>query len=385
MAEEQLDWYSVLGVDRTATTKEITRAYRLKALKVHPDKNPDPNAAKIFHELSQAYDLLLDPAARAAFDNLLNVKVQARERADKYDSARRKMKEDLESRENAFRKQQQDEKAAALRMHYEMERLKKENIKKREEREAELLRQADQLTEAAAAARQAARDGKYQTTIFSEATSLDTTLRLKWKKKKYTFESEDLIDIFKNYGTIDSCLSKNQGSALVSFKTITGAYTVMRAFEKEDKILEAFTITWAGGVEPMVASSLRAKETSLETSATSNTTSVSTTSAGQDLPTPAFNVGKMSNTPFTPAFTSPAFSGSGTSFGGFPSMVPSFGAPPSFNVAAPLIDDYEAATLARMKNKDNERKRLAEEMLKMDREEEERLQTRQAEDKKQRV
>jgi predicted outer membrane protein len=57
-----------------------------------------------------------------------------------------------------------------------------------------------------------------------------------------------------------------------------------------------------------------------------------------------------------------------------------------FNVTAPLADDYEAATLARMKSKDNERKRLAEEMLRMDREEEERLMAQAAEkDKKQKV
>ncbi|KAF9542060.1 DnaJ (Hsp40), sub C, member 17 [Mortierella hygrophila] len=372
MAEEQLDWYAILGVERTATSKEITKAYRVRALKVHPDKNPDPNAAKIFHELSQAYDLLLDPAARAAFDNLLNVKVQARERSDKYDSVRRKMKEDLENRENAFKKQQQDEKAAALRMHYEMERLKKENIKKREEREAELLEQANQLSQASKAVQQAARD--------EEATSLDTTLRVKWKKKKQELGTEELTEIFKKFGVIDSCLSKKQGSALISFKTLTGAFTTMAASEKGNKDLEAFTVSWAGGSEPALVSSLRAKNASSPSSTPSTAASTPTsTSSPQSAPRPVFNIAPSS------AFT-PAFGSSAKGFAGFPSDIPNFAPPPIFNVAAPLGDDYETATLARMKNKDNERKRLAEEMLRMDREEEERLMTLAAEkDKKQKV
>lgn len=48
-----------------------------------------------------------------------------------------------------------------------MERLKQENIKKRAEREAELLRQADQLQEAMVAAKQAARDGKYYAPVLT--------------------------------------------------------------------------------------------------------------------------------------------------------------------------------------------------------------------------
>jgi len=44
-----------------------------------------------------------------------------------------------------------------------MERLKKENARKREEREAELLKQADQLSQAAAAVRKAEKDGKCYT------------------------------------------------------------------------------------------------------------------------------------------------------------------------------------------------------------------------------
>ncbi|GJJ77184.1 DnaJ homolog subfamily C member 17 [Entomortierella parvispora] len=374
MADENQDWYAILGVERTATTKEITKAYRQKALKVHPDKNPDPNAAKIFHELSQAYDLLLDPAARQAFDNLLNVKVQAKERTDRYDSTRKKMKEDLEMRENAFRKQQQDEKTAAMRMHYEMERLKKENAKMREQREADLLRQAGEFADLMEATKQAARE--------EEIKSLDCTLSVKWNKKKYPLKVDQLTSQFEKFGPVDSCVSLKEGSAVIAFKEITGAYAVMKAKERESGDLNKFRISWAGGEEPAAVASLRAKDSTgqstpplqplpLATPSSSSTPSTSRpNSTRPSISKPAFN------TPaFTPAFSTPAFGGGASAFGSFPSTIPSFGAPPSFNVSreVPLVDDYEAATLARMKSKDNERKRLAEEMLRMDQEEEERL------------
>ncbi|KAG0057584.1 DnaJ (Hsp40), sub C, member 17 [Gryganskiella cystojenkinii] len=368
MAEEQQDWYAVLGVARTATTKEITKAYRKKALKVHPDKNPSPDAAKVFHELSQAYDLLLDPAARAAFDNLLNVKVQAKERTDRYDSTRKKMKEDLEMRENASKKQQQDEKTAAMRMQYEMDRLKKENIRLREEREAELLREADVLSEAMEASRRAAVD--------QEVQSLDCTLTVTWSKKKHTYETEELKSIFEKFGSVDSCLSRKQGKAVVAFSELTGAYSVMRAQEQGQEDLAQFTIGWAGKEEPAAVTYLRAKSTSRSTTPTSPSPSMSDSGSSRSVKS-AFNTSG-----FKPAFSTPAF-GSGRSFGPPATSIPSFGAIPSFNMSRelPPVDDYEAATLARMRSKDNERKRLAEEMLRMDREEDERLQAQQAKDK----
>ncbi len=63
------DPYSILGVPRTASEKDIKSAYRTLAKELHPDRNAGkPNAAERFAEVTQAYDLLSDKDKRARFD-----------------------------------------------------------------------------------------------------------------------------------------------------------------------------------------------------------------------------------------------------------------------------------------------------------------------------
>ncbi|WP_316667336.1 molecular chaperone DnaJ [uncultured Propionibacterium sp.] len=62
------DYYEVLGVSRDATAEQIKRAYRKKAMQVHPDVTDDPDAEEKFKAVNEAYEVLSDPQKKAVFD-----------------------------------------------------------------------------------------------------------------------------------------------------------------------------------------------------------------------------------------------------------------------------------------------------------------------------
>lgn len=60
--------YAFLGVEKEASVRSIKTAYRRLALRVHPDRNDDRNAAEAFAKLQKVYETLVDPERRKVYD-----------------------------------------------------------------------------------------------------------------------------------------------------------------------------------------------------------------------------------------------------------------------------------------------------------------------------
>merc|ERR1712176_331774 len=70
MGSKEKNYYKILGVPRTASAKEIKKAYRALALEWHPDKNTDnkEEAERKFQDISEANEVLTDPELKAKYD-----------------------------------------------------------------------------------------------------------------------------------------------------------------------------------------------------------------------------------------------------------------------------------------------------------------------------
>ena len=66
---DQLDFYVILGVERSAPVSEVKQAYKRLARRYHPDINPGDRESEAFFRLvTRAYETLCDPGRRQDYD-----------------------------------------------------------------------------------------------------------------------------------------------------------------------------------------------------------------------------------------------------------------------------------------------------------------------------
>ncbi|KAI3381786.1 hypothetical protein SNEBB_011069 [Seison nebaliae] len=107
----KLNLYEQLNISQTATQSEIGKAYRKKALKVHPDKNPGNSKAEDdFKFLTFILNILNDKQTRESYDLVLNGRKRRCEANERLDDERKKFKNDLEKREEAARRKDEEKK-----------------------------------------------------------------------------------------------------------------------------------------------------------------------------------------------------------------------------------------------------------------------------------
>nr|XP_020485750.1 dnaJ homolog subfamily C member 17 [Labrus bergylta] len=224
----QMDLYGLLGIESTATTKEIKKAYRQKALTCHPDKNPDnPKAAELFHQLSQALEVLTDAAAKAAYDKICAAKKQAEERTRKLDDKRKKIKLDLEARERRAESETQEEVQNTRTLEEEIARLREEGSRQLEEEQRLIREQIQREKEAQQTEGYTQRVSGVERCSKSNVTP---KLKLKWKCKKEDetnggYSQDILFRLLQKYGDVLNVIvsNKKKGSAVVEFATVRAA------------------------------------------------------------------------------------------------------------------------------------------------------------------
>ncbi|XP_071963034.1 dnaJ homolog subfamily C member 17-like [Antedon mediterranea] len=229
-----LDLYSILDVPPEATESEIKKAYRKKALKCHPDKNPDDaKAAAEWEKLAKTLEVLIDATARAAYDRLLKARKAVELRNRTLDNKRRKIKEDLEAREAAVYEDVSESPADAAA------RLQQEIIRLREEGSEQLRREQDEMQ------KQLEKDND----INDEETP---KLKVKWKAKKSDetnggYNYGMLHKLFNKYGEVTTLLisTKKKGSAIVEYSSANSALNAVQL--EQGLVSNPLQIMWLAG------------------------------------------------------------------------------------------------------------------------------------------
>jgi curved DNA-binding protein len=101
-----VDYYKILGIDKSATPKDIKNAYRKLARKFHPDLNPnDKDAKKNFQQINEAHEVLSNPEKRKKYDQYGN----DWQHAEEFEKAKQQQRQTSDSGRAGYSRTNSDE------------------------------------------------------------------------------------------------------------------------------------------------------------------------------------------------------------------------------------------------------------------------------------
>ncbi|KAF8087570.1 hypothetical protein N665_0578s0023 [Sinapis alba] len=234
--EEFVDHYIVLGLTSgeealKLSEKKISKAYRLKALDLHPDKNPDdPDAHEKFQRLKTSYEVLKDEKARKLFDDLLRIQREKQHKKSQVDSKRRKMMSDLEERErsgfapsHAAARPYDEEERIARKLKEEVDRIRAKHAQKRG---------GFETPESGGVG---GGDGKRREDRSGGGASVqldkERMLKVSWETIGEGYSAGRLREVFSEFGEVEDVVirsTKKKCSALIVMATKDGAVAATR-------------------------------------------------------------------------------------------------------------------------------------------------------------
>ena len=384
-ATSNTDFYELLGVTFETSQKDIDRAWRKTALKYHPDKvGNDLVAKEKFHLAQIGYDLLSDPASKALYDNARTARLRRKRQNDLFEGRRRQMKDDLEARERGTKRPREEDEGDEEKLEREIRRLAEDGKRRRKEREDALRKDMQQEAENAdSAAQTPGSSSGYANgtrTCQSTVSEIDRTVKVRWpiEGKGGSITADSVKNIFSQFGPIESAdllspkmlrLGKKQKKQLavvcmVQFKSVVGAHAAVEDFSKQHgpewQIFDS--VFWAANKEPDFITAQQGNRTGTETAPTTPM------SNGRNQSPRVFS--RFDSQATTPA-ASPKVDGGGLKkMPSFASFSPAaFGTPkssPFGKELGPNSPSLEEMTMIRLKNA--EKKRLASEIERQDRE-----------------
>ena len=369
-ATSETDFYTLLGVTFETSQKDIDRAWRRTALKYHPDKvGNDPSAKEKFHLAQIGYDLLSDPASKALYDNARTAKLQRKRQNEAFEGRRRQMKDDLEARERGVKRPREDEEGDEEKLEREIRRLAEDGKRRRKEREDAL--RADIQREAEGGASVAQTPGSHTTNgtgnrpSMSGVSEIDRTVKVRWPVEGAggSVTADQIKNLFSKFGVIESAdllnpkmlrlgeKKKKQLAVIcmIQYKSVVGAHAAVEDFPKQCGLeWKTFdSVFWASNKEPEF---INAGPASAAATDSPPSTPIPNGRSNYSFASPG--IGSQSSIPTM----SPHITGDGLR------KVPSFA---SFS-PGPNSPSLEERTMIRLKNA--EKKRLAVEIERQDRE-----------------